>query len=285
MRGQSRYGDDPELVRATRLAVLHVAFALVVAVIAVLASFALVFGKLLFFSHQWQLLRGWGLVALVALGVLLTIRAFRRGSAQARLPRGARIVDADEPAAQQLARLAALADLPVPRLAEVVMGVRNAFVVDPGDGPITICVSRRAVEELAPDQLEALLAHELFHVAHGDVDLVRRLEHVADVVDDRAPSVVADLVLGGVRRMQRQRELSADRAAALLIGNPTSVLSALESCDPDPSDIPVRDLRDALVTAFVAAPGAALGGPLDTHPTLAERRALLARTAAQLGQR
>jgi heat shock protein HtpX len=285
MRGRSRYGDDPELVRATRLALLHLAFALAVAVLAVLASFAFLFGKLIFFSQQRQLLHGWGIVALVALAALLTARAFRRGSRRVRLPRGARIMGADEPAAEQLARLCSLADLPVPRLAEVVMGMRNAFVVDPVDGPITICVSRRALEELTPAQLEAVLAHELFHVAHGDVDLVRRLEHVVAVVDDRAPAAVADVVLEGVRRMQRQRELSADRAAALLIGSPAALLSALESCDPAPGDIPVRDLRDALVTAFVAAPGASVDAVLTTHPTLAERRELLARTAAQLGRR
>jgi heat shock protein HtpX len=285
MSGESRYGDDPELVRATRVAVVHLAFALAVAAVAVLASFALLFGKFLFFSRQWQLLHGWGLVALVALGVLLTVRAFRRGSAAARLPRGARIMDLDEPAVQQLVRLCSMADQPVPRLAEVAMGMRNAFVVEPADGPITICVSRRAVEELAPDQLEAVLAHELFHVAHGDVSLVRRLEHVADVVEERAPFMLIDVVLAGVRRMQRQRELSADRAAAMLIGSPSTLLAALESCDPTPGGIPLRDLRDDLVTAFVAAPGASLGGPLDTHPTLGERRELLARVAAQLGQR
>ena len=282
MAGESRYGDDPELVRATRVALLHVAVALVVAVAAVLASFAYLFGKLLFFGWDRHLSRWW-LLALVVLAAVLTVRAFRGGRAGARMPRGSRFLEDDEPAAQQLARLCALADLPVPCLAEVVMGVRNAFVVDPPGGPVIICVSQRALAELAPDELEAVLAHELFHVAHGDTELVRRLEHVADVVEDRAPSFVADFVLGGVRRMERQRELSADRAAALLIGRPGSLLAALEACDPSAGDIPVRDLRDALVTAFVAAPGASYGGPLDTHPSMRERRDLLARTARQLG--
>lgn len=285
MAARQRYGDDPELTRATRVAVLHVVGALVVAVIAVALSFAFVFGKVLFFTRQFQLLRGWGLVALLCLVALLTVRAFRRASRQATVPAGARVVGADEPVAQRLARLSALADVPTPRLVEVVMGVRNAFVVEVPGEPVTLCISRRAIEELPPEQLDAMLAHELFHVAHGDTVLVRRLEHVARVVDDRAPSVVAEYVLGGIRGMERQRELSADRAAALLTGAPRALMAALVSCDPAPGDIPVRDLREAMVAAFAAAPGASNGGEHDTHPTIGRRTEVLARAAAQLGQR
>jgi Zn-dependent protease with chaperone function len=282
---RQRYGDDPELTRATRAAVLHVAGALVVAVLAVALSFAFVFGKVLFFTHSFQLLRGWAGLALAGVVLLLTVRAFRRASRRARVPADARLVAADEPVAQQLARLSALADVPAPRLAEVTMGVRNAFVVETPGEPVTLCISRRAVEELPPEQLDAMLAHELFHVAHGDTALVRRLEHVARVVDDRAPSVVADFVLVGVRRMERQRELSADRAAALLTGAPGALVDALVACDPAPGDIPVRDLREALAAAFVAAPGASNGGLHDTHPTIGQRTEVLARAAAQLGRR
>ena len=255
------------------------------AVLAVVASFAFVFGKLLLFTHQFQLLHGWGLVALVALVLLLTVRAFLRSAAPPRMPADARVMGPDEPATQQLARLCALADLPAPQLVEVGLAVRNAFVVEVPGEPVALCVSRRACAELPPDQLQAVLAHELFHVAHGDTALVRRLEHVARVVDDRAPSAVAAFVLAGVRRMERQRELSADRAAALLTGAPDSLLAALASCDPAPGEIPLRDLREVLAVAFVAAPGAASGGPHDTHPSVAERAEVLARAAASLGRR
>jgi len=119
---RQRYGDDPELTRATRSALLHVAVALVVAVLAVVVSFAFVFGKLLFFTHTFAFARGWVLVGIVALVLLLTLRAFRRSSRPARVPADARTVGADEPVAQQLARLSALADVPTPRLVEVGMG-------------------------------------------------------------------------------------------------------------------------------------------------------------------
>ena len=35
---------------------------------------------------------------------------------------------------------------------------RNAFVVEAPGEPATLCISRRAVEELPPDQLDAMLA-------------------------------------------------------------------------------------------------------------------------------
>ena len=57
------------------------------------------------------------------------------------------------------------------------------------------------------------------------------------------------------------------------------------SCDPAPGDIPGPDLREALVAAFVAAPGASNGGEHDTHPTIGQRTEVLAPSSPQLGKR
>ena len=94
----------------------------------------------------------------------------------------------------------------------------------------------------------------------------------------KAPSFVAQYVQRSVRAMMRQRELSADRAAALLTGRPSSLLHAVESCTSSYGS-PSTDLREVAGVAFVA------NGrhDADTHPSTAERAAVLARVATALG--
>ena len=260
MGATTRYGDDPELTRATRRAALRVGLAVVLLVLVILAS----------------------AVLLVSAGVTVWLL---RSHDDAHLPRSVDEVPADSPAAQSLARLAALAAVPVPGLVLVDAPERNAFVVEGRQVPATICLSRAAFLELPPDQLEAVLAHELFHVAHGDTRLSTRLEQIAATADRRAPDAVSDFVLKAVRSMMRQRELSADRAAALLTGRPSAVVAALQSCAGHSTGIPTRDLRDAMSLAFVSPRQSSLRHWSDTHPSMDERTEVLARVAASLGTR
>jgi heat shock protein HtpX len=83
--------------------------------------------------------------------------------------------------------------------------------------------------------------------------------------------------------MMRQRELSADRAAALLTGRPTTLLAAIERCSDSASLTPTRDLRAALTVGFVAAVATPRGVGESTHPDLHERAEVLARVAGSLG--
>jgi heat shock protein HtpX len=287
MGARSRYGDDAQLTRATRLAVLRVGFAAVVTVAAIAMSYAFFIGlKGAVGVHAaWQWGHGWAVGGLVLLALVLAVGAFQRVRVAAGRIRGAELLPDDSRFVGMLARLCALADMPRPRLALVDLPMRNAFVGEAPGQPATIYLSRHAAYELPDDQLEAVLAHELFHVAHGDTALTRRLERIADTAERRAPRFVSDYVLRSVRSLMRQREHAADRAAALLTGRPSSMVAALEACSSDGASVRDADLRAAVALGFVPPRERGFGYPEDTHPTLAKRTEVLARVATTLGSR
>ncbi|WP_224333625.1 M48 family metalloprotease [Haloprofundus halobius] len=94
-------------------------------------------------------------------------------------------------------------------------------------------------------------------------------------------------------RLSRSREFAADRAAALLTGNPAAVAAAIRRLDAAVSDAPDRDLRrSAGVRVLCFLPhGFATGGAddaeefslaVETHPATTERVARLRELAGEL---
>lgn len=274
--GKERYGVDHELDLAARRAAVRVGLAIGLVVVVVLALIGVLAVRLwLVFDGLRLSAAAHGLIVVgVVVAILLVPRAIRR-----RRPPGTphlRPAAADHPARAILDRLSSLADMEQPRLALVPSPVRNAFVVMDGDEP-TIALTSALADALPPEQLEAVLAHELFHVAHGDVRMTRRLEAVADARN-------TEFVVGAVRDMMRQRELAADRAAALLTGRPQALAAALQSCTPRPGGLPpLGDLRAQLATGFVAPYEDGDDFYWHTHPTLGQRVEVLSRVATSLG--
>jgi heat shock protein HtpX len=94
-----------------------------------------------------------------------------------------------------------------------------------------------------------------------------------------------------VRVLSRYRELAADRAGAILIGQPAALASALTKISGDMQRIPQRDLRAAepynaffIVPAFLKGNGFDLGAMFSTHPPLEQRLEQLAKLSAELGR-
>jgi heat shock protein HtpX len=225
-----------------------------------------------------------GLVLLLPLSIaaLWIARQIGRAEVTQHLSRSiAEEPPADHPLRIALARLAALADMPVPPLRIVRSGRPNSYVVVEPDGVECLCVTTAALELCSPAELDAMLAHELFHIAHGDARLTGRLEAMAELAHAKVP-LLADPIVGSVRRLMRQRELSADRAAALLTGRPSDLDSAIRTCGQEGATGP-GDLRLAVAVPFVQTE--AIWPPEHrTHPDADERAQSLARVAAQLGQ-
>ncbi|MWV38363.1 M48 family metalloprotease [Natrialba sp. INN-245] len=157
----------------------------------------------------------------------------------------------------------------------------------------TIVITRGVVRALEDEEIEAVLAHEVSHLANGDGRLVTLLlvpmlvaEHlgsrerpafqffhglgvfayVAHVVVWTVLTAVttAQLLLCqlGVGFLSRGREFAADRAAAELTGSPGALASALETLH-DARGRPDEDLRDFRRSA----------GALDILPPDEKRRA------------
>ncbi|MFG2195623.1 zinc metalloprotease HtpX [Streptomyces sp. NPDC048639] len=215
-------------------------------------------------------------------------------------------------------RICALADMRKPRVAIADSDVPNAFATGRSERTALVCATTGLLRRLEPEELEGVLAHELSHVAHRDVavmTIASFLGVLAGVMTrvalwgglSRASSnrdsntAIAMLLIPVVsaivyvisflltRLLSRYRELSADRAAALLTGRPSALASALTKVTGQMSRIPTEDLRKAEpYNAFWFAPAfsskESLGRLLSSHPTLEQRLDQLGRISAQLGR-
>lgn len=218
-------------------------------------------------------------------------------------------------------RLCALADMPKPAVAIADVDVPNAFATGRSPDRAVVCATTGILRRLDPEELEGVLAHELSHVAHRDVavmtvasflgvlaGLITRFGLYAGFYgggrgrgkdqDNTALVLLAVLAVSAVvyalsflltRALSRYRELSADRAGALLTGRPSELASALTKVSGEMSRIPTKDLRQAeAFNAFFFAPALAPGFSLTslfaTHPPLDRRLEQLAGLSRELGQ-
>jgi heat shock protein HtpX len=219
-------------------------------------------------------------------------------------------------------RLCVMADMPKPRVAIADTDVPNAFATGRTPEAAVVCVTKGIMRRLEPQELEAVLAHELSHVAHRDVavmtiasflglvaGLLTRVLFYSGIYgggfggDDRdgnggAPAVMVVMLVSALvyvisflltRALSRYRELSADRSGAILTGAPSALASALTKISGDMGRIPTRDLRRAeTVNALAFAPavsrGFSLSSMFDTHPSLQQRLEQLAEIEAELGR-
>src|SRR6201995_3757232 len=69
-------------------------------------------------------------------------------------------------------RLCALADMPKPRVGVADVAVPNAFATGRSPQRSVVCVTTGILGMLSADEMEAVLAHELSHVAHRDVTVM-----------------------------------------------------------------------------------------------------------------
>ncbi|MBL0747425.1 zinc metalloprotease HtpX [Nocardioides baculatus] len=210
-------------------------------------------------------------------------------------------------------RLCALADMPKPRVGISDLSVPNAFATGRSPDRAVVCVTTGILQVLDAEELEAVLAHELSHVAHRDVlvmtvassagiaaGLLLRLTQFGGMGRSRnsgtLPVVLVALVVSLVvyavsflllRLLSRYRELSADRAGAYLTLKPAALGSALQKISGEVAAIPTRDLRaGSAASALCIIPAAAggLSGLMATHPPLQQRLEQLARIQAELSR-
>ena len=214
-------------------------------------------------------------------------------------------------------RLCALADMPKPRVAISYSDMPNAFATGRSPDRAAVCVTTGLLDRLSAEEVEAVLAHELSHVAHRDV-LVMTLAASAGIIAGMATRgaqygawfgggrrdnngglpiwlvvLVVSIVTYAVsffltRLLSRYRELCADRSGAFLTGKPSALASALTKITGDIAHIPNKDLRSTQsMNAFFIAPaisGATLTSLSATHPSLEQRLEQLAKIAAELGR-
>lgn len=220
-------------------------------------------------------------------------------------------------------RLCALADMPKPRVAIADTDVPNAFATGRNPKAAVVCATSGLLRRLDEPEIEAVLAHELSHVAHRDVavmtiasslgvlaGLLTRVMFYAglfggggrgnrsggQLVAIEMMIMVVSIVVYAIsflltRALSRYRELAADRSGAILIGRPSLLASALVKITGEMSRIPTRDLRRAepfnaffFAPALTHRPGQQQGNQRFSLSTLFATHPTMERRLAQLAQ-
>jgi heat shock protein HtpX len=190
-------------------------------------------------------------------------------------------------------RLCALADMPKPRVAIATTDMPNAFATGRNPKSAVVCATSGLLRRLDEPELEAVLAHELSHVAHRDVAIMTIASSLGVLAGLMTRVMLFSAIFGGGGRgrnqgagqivaiemlimlvsivvyaisflltmaLSRYRELAADRSGAILIGRPSLLASALVKITGDMGRIPTRDLRHAEpFNAFFFTPAATQG--------------------------
>lgn len=128
--------------------------------------------------------------------------------------------DVDSPVWSLTEDLASAAGLRrMPRVLVLPRGVSGAFAV--GSRTPKILISRDLLSGLSGAELEAIVAHEVAHIASRDIQVVLVAGLLRDMVAWNPLAHVA------FRRLGSDREFEADRRAAELTGRPLAVASSL----------------------------------------------------------
>jgi len=249
-----------------------------------------------------------GIVVLFAMGSLFAQYYFSDKIAMFSM-RAHEVTPAEEPRLHAMVdRLCALANMPKPRVGVAETDIPNAFATGRSPSHAVVCATRGIMARLSDEELEAVLAHELSHVAHRDVAVMTIASGVGMLAGLVSRMAMWGAMLGGgnsrdnqnggnlvlleivtwlvsmviyvvayllTMALSRYRELSADRSGAILIGRPSVLASALVHITGDMGRIPRTDLRKAeTMNAFFFAPalsGGSAASLFSTHPTLQRR--------------
>ena len=200
-------------------------------------------------------------------------------------------------------RLAAKANIPVPKIYLIPTDSPNAFATGRNPNHASVAVTRGILELLDDQEIEGVLAHELGHVRNRDIltsavvatiagaiTLIARMAYYAEIFgfgggggrDDRrggALSALAMLIVAPLAALliqlaiSRSREYEADATGARITGNPQGLARALEKIDQWSKRLPMR-VAPSMAHMFICQPlttGEVLTGLFSTHPPMRKR--------------
>ena len=219
---------------------------------------------------------------------------------------GARVIDppANEAEAWVVATVRRLADKAGIGMPEVALyeGEPNAFATGAFKNSALVAVSTGLLQSMNKEEVEAVLGHEIAHVANGDMVTLTLIQGVVNtfvvffariigtLVDktvfrtERGSGpgyfitvIVAQIVLGILASMivayfSRRREFRADAGSAQYLGTPSPMINALRRLGGlEPGELPKA------MNGFGITDKAGIMALFSTHPPIEERIAALNR--------
>jgi heat shock protein HtpX len=225
---------------------------------------------------------------------------------------GARVIDGTEGTTeywlvQTVKELAGKAGIGMPEVA-VYEGAPNAFATGAFKNSSLVAVSTGLVQSMSKEEVQAVLGHEIGHVANGDMvtlTLVQGVLNTFVIFLSRVVAFFVDKVIFRTERgvgpgfyitaivfqilfgvlasiivawFSRQREFWADAASADLLGNPRPMMNALARLGGlEPGALP-----QSMKASGITDKPSGFAALFSTHPPVEERiAALQARSAGQ----
>jgi heat shock protein HtpX len=213
-------------------------------------------------------------------------------------------------------RLAQRANLPMPGVYIVSSPNPNAFATGRDPEHAAVAVTEGILNILPEDELEAVIAHELTHIANRDTLTQAVAATVAGAISFLAQMVSYGLWFGGGSRddnnrggnafgvlltvilapisatliqlaISRTREFSADAGAARLTGNPRALARALQRLEAGARQAPMDNANPAFEPLLIINPfsGEFLGNLFRTHPSTEQRIEALLKLEQGVGSR
>ena len=217
--------------------------------------------------------------------------------------------------------LAGRAGLPMPRVYLMDNPQPNAFATGRNPEHAAVAVTTGLWRRLDPQEVEAVLAHELSHIANRDVLVMTIASFFAmlaalltrfglyagmfggfgggnrDSNNNQVPVwlivflvsvIVYAISFILIRTISRYREYAADRGSAIITGAPENLMSALQKISSNITQIPQRDLREVQgMNAFFIIPTnwkTQMSEWMMDHPPLEKRIAALSEIAREMGR-
>ncbi len=180
-------------------------------------------------------------------------------------------------------------------------GEPNAFATGAFKNSALVAVSTGLLRGMTREEVEAVIGHEVAHVANGDMVTMALIQGVMNTFVVFASRMIGSLVDGAMRRgensgpgigyyvttvvldilfgflagiivawFSRQREFRADRGSAQLMGNPRNMINALARLDGLHAE--GQQMPKHLQTMAIVG---SIGKLFATHPPMEERIAAL----------
>lgn len=209
---------------------------------------------------------------------------------------------------QVMERLAAKANIPVPKLYVVPDVAPNAFATGRNPNHASVAVTQGLLQIMNDDELEGVIAHELSHVRNYDILTSSIAATIAGAVtymaqmgrwamifggyggsrdDDRGGGGLSALLMIFLAPfaalllqlfLSRTREYAADETGARMVGQPYGLISALEKLGAYNRRVPTTAISPSTSSLCIVKPmfgGGTLSSLFSTHPPLEDRIAAL----------